>query len=189
MSSAVGLANRALQKVGGRAIASFSDSTKEGRETSLSYNDVLRAELQTNLWKFAIKRVTLAAMVAVPEFYMDTQYQLPADFVRLAPLDPNGFYFYDEDILQEGRRILTNGTGAFYLRYVCDSVAPEQYDPLFAEAFVARLAVELATPFSIPTGDKGRLEESYVFHVRSARRMNSIEKQNGQREPLWTSVR
>jgi hypothetical protein len=120
---------------------------------------------------------------------MDTQYQLPADFVRLAPLDPNGYYFYPDDLLQEGRRLLTNSTGAFYLRYVCDSVAPEQYDPLFAEAFVARLAIELATPFAQSAADKARLEESYIFHVRSARRMNGIEKVVGQRDVSWLSVR
>jgi hypothetical protein len=174
MASALDIANRALQKVGAARISSFDEGTREANAVKACYDIVRDAELSTNMWTFSIKRVELAPSSTTPAFGRTYQYDLPADYLRKAPYDPQ-VMDTPNDYLYEGRQLLTDEPGPLELRYVSKDVPPEHYDPLFAEALAARLAMEIASELTQSESQKGNLENAYEFHVRKARQINSIQ--------------
>lgn len=189
MASSVTIANRALQKVGAATITSFDEGSREADQVKLMYEPVRKAELQDNLWTFSIKRKQLSAETATPAFGRSYQYQLPADYIRKAPLDPSIAPLPD-DILFEGRLLLTDDNGPMNIRYVSSDTEEETYDPMFVEAFAARLAMELAEPLTQSATKRKELADDYIYWITRAKSANSI--QSGPREPEideWVSVR
>ncbi len=176
MASDVDIVNRALQRIGSRRIGTLAtDTSREGIESRTMYSLVRNAELRMNCWRFSIRRISLDALVATPAFGRTSQYQLPPDYLRKCPLDPTVKPLKD-DVLFEEDKILTDDPGPFLLRYVSKDVDPTRYDPLFVEALSARLAMELA-PILVQAdaSTMDRIENSYIFHINTARRVNAIE--------------
>lgn len=191
MSSDVDIVNRALQRIGSRRIGNLAtDTSREGTEARTMYTMVRDAELRMNCWRFSIKRATISNTGTAPLFGRDYQYPLPADYVRKCPLDPK-LKPYPNDVLFEGAFILTDDAGPFHLRYVSNTVSPERYDPLFAEALSARLAMELG-PILVQaeTSEMDRIENSYIYHVKMAKLQNGIELGPTESEvDIWETVR
>jgi len=174
MASAVDIANRALQKVGAARISSLDEGTREANSVKACYDMLRLAELQTNLWTFSIKRAQLASESTTPLFGRTFSYLLPADFLRSAPLDPM-IAEGPSDYLFEGRKFLTDSPGPLDFRYVSSDVSDEFFDPLFAEALAARIAMEVVEELTQSSGKKDTLENAYQFHIRKARTQNSIQ--------------
>lgn len=189
MASRVDIANRALQKVGAARISSFDEGSREASAVKAAYDMVRDAELQRNLWTFSIKRAELAADSAAPAFGRTYQYSLPADYVRKAPLDPSMAPMPD-DLLFEGRKVLTNDAGPLLIRYVSNDFSDETVDPLFAEALAAKLAVEVCEELTQSGAKREALSSDYLFAITQAKSINSI--QAGPRAPEideWVYVR
>src|SRR5262245_52285113 len=83
MASVVNICNLALQKLGAGRIASLDENSREARSCANNYETTRDAELRRHFWNFARKRARLAADVTAPEFGFDSQFPLPADFLRL----------------------------------------------------------------------------------------------------------
>jgi hypothetical protein len=190
MSSAVDIANRALQKVGvAKRISDFNDPSQEAQAINNCYESLRDAELQKNVWVFAVTRAELAADSDAPAWGRFFQYQLPENYLRRAPTTPQQSW-REEDFLREGRKILSDAAAPLQLRYVRSDVIPEQYDPQFIEALAARIAIEIVEELTQSNTKKDSLEASYLFHIQTARQMNSIEKTptRAQRD-TWETVR
>lgn len=173
MSSAVDIANRALQMVGASRISSFSDDTKEAEEVNGCYASLRDAELETNTWRFSIKRVQLSAMATAPDFGRAYQYQLPSDFICPAPYDPKVGSLPD-DYLFEGTRLLTDLTGPLNVRYVCNSISPEMFSPLFVEGLAARVAMEICEALTQSNTKEEKIAMKYATAISKARARNAI---------------
>src|SRR5438105_4895232 len=96
------VANRALQHVGGIAIASPTEDSKNNIEVSAVYDKVRRAELRRNYWRFSIRNVALRAVDTTtlklwPALYDATIIYLPGAVVR----DTNGQFWVS--ILEENQ--------------------------------------------------------------------------------------
>lgn len=174
MSTRVDISNRALQKVGARRIGSLDEGSREADSVKACFDILLKAELQTNFWTFAVKRAELASDSADADADGRLAYSLPADFLRLAPRDPN-LEFTQRDYLFEGRKILTSEQPPFMIRYVSWDIDTATVDPLFAEALAARIAIEIVEELTQSTTKKDSLESAYQFHIRKARQINAIE--------------
>lgn len=172
MSTRVEIANRALQKVGAKRIGSFTEGSREADSVNVCFDILLKAELQTNLWTFAIKRASIAADSETPTG-RSYQYSLPDDFLRLAPADPS-YAPLPSDFLFEGRKVLTSLTAPLKIRYVSFDIDTATVDPLFAEALAARIAMEVSEELTGSASKKDALENAYTFHVSKARQTNSI---------------
>ena len=190
MSSAVDIANRALQKAGvPERISDFNDPSQQARAVNECYEKLRDAELQKNVWVFAVTRVELAADSDAPAWGRFFQYQLPENYLRRAPTTPQQSW-RPEDFLREGRMILSDEVAPLQLRYVRSDTIPEQYDPLFVEALAARVAMEIAEELTQSNTKKDSLEASYLFHIQSAKGANSIEKSPTQpQRDTWETVR
>ncbi len=93
INSDVGICRLALSKLGtDSTIESFTEDSAEARECDLWYNTALDAILTANPWKFATKRLTLAAHGDdPPDGVWGFRYQYPADALKLWYLEnPTG---------------------------------------------------------------------------------------------------
>lgn len=78
-----------------------------------------------------------------PTFEWDYQYELPSDFSRLISLyEDDGTDYVDERWIREGNRILTNYTTC-NVRYIKTITDPDDFDVLFSEVLLLRLAWKL----------------------------------------------
>lgn len=85
----VDIANRALQHVGGRRIASLTETSKNASEVSFCYSKLRRAELRRNIWRFAVRRTPLRAldtdtMLVTPPDYSTALVYAPGSIVTSA---------------------------------------------------------------------------------------------------------
>ena len=190
MSSKLQIANRALQKVGvTKRLGTFDDAGQEGRAIRTCYDILKAAELQANIWTFAVRRVQLSADTETPAFDYLYQFQLPADFVKLAPLRPMASEIQD-DYQIEGRKILSNSPGPINLRIVSKTVDEEWFHPIFVEGFASRIAFETCEELTQSSAKKDGLASEYVKFIGQARRQNAIE--NGPVMPSvdpWETIR
>ncbi len=86
--------------------------------------------------------------VTTPTFEWDFQYELPTDFVRLVSVyEDDGTNEVNKRWVREGNRILTNYTTC-NIRYVKTVTDPSDFDPLFAEVLLLRMAMKLIPPLA-----------------------------------------
>jgi hypothetical protein len=175
MASRVQVANRALQKCGiSKRLNEYDEDTQQGRAIRACYEMLVETELQRNLWTFATARVQLGADTETPVFDYTFQFQLPADFLRLAPRFPKESTLRD-DWQIEGRKILSNDGGPLDVRYVRSGIDEEQWHPLFREGIAARVAHEIIMELKASQAKKDQLATEYVKFMADARRANAIE--------------
>jgi hypothetical protein len=175
MASKVEIANRALQLLGARRITSLSEDSVNARAINAAYEPVKLAELRKHPWSFAVKRAQLAANSTPPLFNRDNAFPLPADFVRLLAQDPEE-NFNDLDWQIEGKQIVTNDSSPINIRYVYDVTDPNEMDPLFREAFSAKLAEACCEELTQSNAKIANAQLVYKDIIAEARRANAIER-------------
>lgn len=112
-------------------------------------------------------------------------YKLPVGFMREAPQNPkagqalalgapDGSMFEDWDF---GDQYFTSAdTGIIVFRFAADIQDVTQFDPLFVEGFVCRMAYEVCEPLTQSEGKKQSLATAYKLFMTEAREVNGIEK-------------
>lgn len=189
MASDVEICNRALQKLGATRITSLSENSNNARSCNVAYEPVKKALLRSHTWNFAIKRVELAASATDPVFGRGASYPLPADFLRLLPLDPED-EVVSSDWQIEGKSIITNDADPIYIRYIYNVSDPNEMDSLFLELFSTSLALELCEELTQSNTKKAALKEDRKEILAEARRINAIENVAQQPpEDSWVTCR
>lgn len=189
MASDVEMANRALQKLGATRITSLTDNSTNARSCNFAFQPVKLAELRKHPWNFAIDRASLAADAVPPAWGKANSFQLPSDFLRLAPDYPE-YNFNDKDWQIEGRKILTDDGAPLYIRYIKNVTDPNQMDPLFREAFATKLAIEICEELTQSNTKKAELKQDYELIIREAKKTNAIENISAEpAEDTWISER
>jgi hypothetical protein len=116
---------------------------------------VLRAQLESGLWKFAIKTVALTPNVATPSSGYTYAFDKPADWqrtVRVFTLSGSGASKTETEIdfLDENSDLHANYT-PIYLRYIMTTgTTPSLWTDLFREAFEAGLLYQNALAEQLP---------------------------------------
>lgn len=174
MASRLDIANRALQRVGAKRITSLTEGSKSADAVNSCFDFLLEAELQENFWTFSIERAALAADSETPISGRTYQYQLPDNYLRMAPLDP---FYVDgpSDFLFEGRKLLTDQGAPLYIRYVASDKPEETFHPMFSAALAMRIALEICEELTQSSSKQDRLEAAYDYFIKRARSMNAIE--------------
>nr|WP_175800910.1 hypothetical protein [Burkholderia anthina] len=179
MASQVGIANRALTKLGSARITSLDEDSKAAATLNSMYDDVLDACLREHVWSFAKARAQLAALADAPLFGFGYQYRVPSDFIRLIQIGQ--FLVYPKTDTRglfsiESGNILTDLQAPLYIRYTKRVTDPNAMDALFREAFACRLAVEACEAI---TQSSTKRQAAWVEHDRAiaqAIRVNAIER-------------
>jgi hypothetical protein len=182
--SDVSIANLALTKLGEARIISFGDDTKAARTMTALYEITRDAELRRRKWRFSLKRASLPALTASPEFGYAYAYQLPSDCLSIlsvgdvAPGVDLSDYRTGIDMglySLEGRQVLTDLGAPLSLRYKARITDPTQFDIAFVAALAARLAYEAAEDLTQSASKRQQAGEDYKVALREAVAANAIE--------------
>jgi hypothetical protein len=169
--------NKALTLVGAAPCTIIDDDTNNARILSRVYETALRSVLQESKWNFATTRCTLS-QVSLTDAWTDTGetyvYQKPANIIRiwgvsseLATWREEGDYIYSD-------------TASLGLRYVYYLDMPSKYPSFFVDAFVDRLASDIAYAIvnSATLADKfkGLYESASLPKAQSANAQTGIQQ-------------
>ncbi len=186
VTSATTIANMALARIGAKRIDNIgTDTSIEAVQSNLHYEPARDALLRSHTWGFAMARQSLSVDPTAPEFGFDYRFALPADCIRVVSLtDTDGSYSI------QGRYLLCNETTA-EVEYIARVTDVSQFDPMFTELLVLKLAMALVMPLA---QDKG-LRESLAQETRElearARLVNRVETNGtGRRDQqTWNDAR
>ena len=169
-ASEVAICNRALQKLGAKRIISLDDvGVPNASRCKAAYAMVRDQELRKRAWNFAIKRVQLAADVAVPLDYAGA-FTLPTDCIRILPKNTV------TDWQPEHGKILTNDKAPLSLRYIARISDTTLFDENFTEMLAAKIAYELCEEITQSNTKQANAMQDYKTAAFDAARTNAFEK-------------
>ena len=152
MASITSICNQALLKIGGTPITSISppDGSRESMLCAALFDDTKAAVLEETNWAFAIRRFQLAPLADAPAFGYQYAFTLPPEVARVISVGtgnaPNNIEWH-----VEGKDVVCD-SDAINVYAVVGDVDTNDFSPMFTQAFITRLAAEMATAL---TGDKG----------------------------------
>lgn len=167
-NSPVEIVNMALVILGARPIAALDEGTKAASIANEIFDTERDAALQAHEWNFAIKRVSLPRDAAAPAFGFGSSFQLPADYLRVVEVSPEGPYKV------EGKKLLSDET-TIAIRYIRQVTSPSEWSPHFKSVFAARLAWKMAFPLTELTSKEKLAADAYQALLAEARTIDSQE--------------
>ena len=188
MASDVGIVNEALRLIGETTIIALTDDNKAARIASDTYEEHRDYVTDLHPWTFAMKRVSLAADVATPDWEFASQYSLPSDC--LSPYRVNGEDEYSGKWRVEGRKIVSDLSAPLQLLYIARITDADAMTPRFREVLAAYLAYKWCIAFTDGRDRQEQLKKDYEEILAVAR---SRDSQEGTREPMqsdtWITAR
>lgn len=188
------ICNLALARIGAARIAgeytvSPGDQTYASARACQDCYAVTRDRLlRSHPWNFAITRVVLATPdTTPPAFGWTNRFPLPSGCLRALKVNDSGEDAARKDWTVEGGFVLTDDDSVD-LEYVARVTSVSLFDPLFIQALVVLLAVELATVLT--RGDsfrEGLLKEYEAITAPLARRVDANEQRLTLRLPYMDS--
>lgn len=172
MSSYVEIANAAAIRVGASArLTAPDENTVLGRAVAAAWDLERKAALRDGSWNFATERARLPALATAPVHGADTQFQLPADSLKLLKVEGSQRFHYRT----EGRRILADTTGPLDILYLRDVTEPADFDASFAHSFALRIACAIGNRIAGSAFDKGACWQEYRASLASAQLADTTE--------------
>lgn len=190
------LVNMALSRIGNTLqIADIdTDTSTAADQARLHYENARDSLLRAHPWNFAIKRAELSPDATAPLFEYQYAFPLPNDFLKMVRTEWEAtgfsnrdeavrvFSFWDSNSIpyrierhSNGARSLLANEDSVSIEYVSRVTDTTQFDPMFTDVLVARLAAELAMPIA----DNPRLTEQmwdlYARKLSEARVMDAQE--------------
>ena len=186
MSSFTAIANRALSLLGQNPIVSLEDKTPAAEEINRVMPFVLDSVFRMHPWNCLVVRKSLAPTNDLPVYEYDYQYNLPSDCLRLLDVSTET----DSRYTVEGRRILTNAGPEIFIRYVAESLDPNQYDGLLREALAAYLAATICERITQSNNKRDLANMELDKALAHAKRVDAQENPPvGFKEDSWISSR
>jgi hypothetical protein len=185
MGSQVDLANESLLLLGANTITSFSDDDSSAVLVNRFYASERDALLRSHRWNFAITTANLASLAATPIIDWQFKFNLPTDPYCLRLLDVRtvtGDIYLDFAV--HGRELFTEES-TVDITYVQRVEDPTQFDSLFYQALVFRLAWKMAYPVTRSSGTMTQMGQMYDAVVRDAR---AVDSQEGTPEVIQTDT-
>lgn len=175
MASETELCNEALQEIGvGVPIISLEQDDPAARACNRIYAKRRDGLLRSHIWNFAIERVKLGQLSSAPAFGFDNRYQLPSDWLRTISVFNNDAGVGTVEYRIERRTIHSNAN-ELWLRYIRRVTDPNDFDLLFYEALVMRLAWALAQPIAQSNTLEKLKRDAFRVIIRQARATDAIE--------------
>lgn len=141
----VQLCNMALGRIKAQPITNLlTETSKQAATCRIFYEPLRDALLREYPWAFSVRRQVLALSTDENLTTYQYAYQLPTDPKCLGILEVlsealiPSLYPYEE----EGGLLFTNEPNAV-IRYIGQIVDPNEFDPIFVDAFAWRLAAEM----------------------------------------------
>jgi len=140
--SDVSICNGGLIGIGEDTITSLTEDTKPARLCNQRYEQLRNSVLRAAKWNFALKRVQLAKLPTTPTFEFSSEFQLPADCLRVLHTDD----LYEVYRIEGG--VLLSNRSSVMIKYIREITDPTRFDAQFTEALSARIGMALARPLT-----------------------------------------
>lgn len=141
MGTTTNIINKALTLVGSTPVTSIDDNTDRASVLRNVYEIALRSILSETKWNFATKRVNLSSVTNTLDFNDVGEpyvYQKPTDMINIYSTNPVNARWREE-----GDYIISDSQD-LGLRYVYYLTDPTKYPSYFIDAFIDKLASEIA---------------------------------------------
>ena len=185
MAAKIEIINMALGHLGCECVSDIDEKTPQAKQARLFYDMTRDSVLRSFPWTFALKQWNCAAIKNAPAF-KDYSYccQMPVDCLRfLHPAfpeircEPAGRYLYADvnpvDIIGIGR---------------VENEA--EFDAVFTDVFILKLAVQLSIVLSDDKGLRDRLRADYENLIKTAQVKSALERpQMYQYKGTWLEAR
>lgn len=159
--------NKALTLVGASPVISIDDASENARALSRVYDTALKYVLSECKWNFATKRANLSVVVNTLDFNFigeTTVFQKPTDMIRIFDVYPQRTVWREE-----GDYIIAD-SDTLGLLYVYFHETPSKYPGYFLEAFIDKLAADIA--FQIV--NSASLAEKYIKKYEDVSLMKAV---------------
>ncbi len=154
MVAKIDICNKALQKLGRVRVSSLTEDSENAREINFAYDTIRRQALCAADWRFAEKRVALAADTTAPVWGYAVRYALPADCLRIRKVKNVGYPWE-----QVGDYIETDLTAPLYMAYTEDIEDTTVFTPGFVDFFATLLAIEVVEKLTQSGSSQDRLRD------------------------------
>jgi len=170
VSTEVGVANLALQRVGAKAITAFSGTDRNSITVNLAFYDVCNEVQRTFPWACLIGRTVLDTSAADNSSFAFT-HSLAATVLRVLEIDGDPAVKFRI----EGPLLYTNKeTG--YFRSVNSSATVTGWDSLLVSAIEARLASKIAVKIAQDKELAQMMFQEYIMVLGIAIKLAAIEQ-------------
>lgn len=205
--STVSICNQALGWLGADSILSLGDDSKEAQLCKDNFDALRDAVLEEREWTFAVRRLYLTPLVAIPVYGYANQFLLPPNVLRVLNIpatslgsallqtggrhaDQNqGLKDWRVESVDAGRVILTN-TAAVHCRVIWRVINEKIWSSMFIQALAARLAADLAMPLVNSRALQADMWKLYGMKLDSAATMDGMQgKGEVKRSSNLTDVR
>ncbi len=190
MRERLSICNRALVRLGLGRMQSLAEDTPAARAVEACAESVREVLQRGWRWRFALRRRKLEDGVPAEVPGWNWEHRVPEDFLEWCPEEETDAWSQrgSGDVWVEGGRVWSRGQPV-ELRYAARVQETAEWDPAFAEVFVARLALELQ-PVLAPGADRVVLQAEYQAAVAGARRAEAFERRPVRREAdAWLRAR
>jgi hypothetical protein len=179
----VDICNKALTLLGAAPITSIDDDTATARSLNRVYDISLESILHEAKWNFATKRDLLSEVEVTLDWYDPGEsfvYSKPSDAVWIYEANSNASWRIEGDYIISD----TSGLG---VRYIYLNEDPSTYPATFADAFIDKLASEIAFyVLNSPQKAEAMLQKYTTMSLPKAKSRNSqVGVQQKVRDDAW----
>ena len=186
------ICNMALRKLGAKRINDLdTDGSVNANDCRLHFEQTRDALIQSHFWRFASAREDLSQDTVDPTFEWESQFILPTDYmVKKSVWSGYGPYKTNFSYAIEGQRILTNEND-IKLRYIKRVTDPTEFDELFIEVFILKLALKLVALAGANPKMTETIGRELIPVMRKVRTSSRQETENIGRADLrtWNAAR
>lgn len=171
-ASEISICSNALQRLGGKPIASFTERSPFAPACGDIWPTVRNKLLRSHPWNCATKRVILAPLAQAPAFDFAAQFNLPTDWLKTLQVGRRGCPVRYQ---QEGRRLLAD-SNALPLVYIWENTNPGTWDDSLVE--VAELHMQAALAYLVTKSSSLRdsLNQEAEFKLKQARTLDGQDQ-------------
>ncbi len=186
-TSKVEISNLALSWLAGNPITSLDDDSVEARLCKANYAPSRRAVLESREWTFAVDRVQISRLVALPIFGYSYQFLKPTKMLySIGVYDPKNAndphapqiaHVFEDDYIMANIQLIN-------VKYIIDQANTKKFTPLFDQALAAHLAMNIAIPL---TENKSMFESMFNLFNNNLDNAAASDGLQGTRERLVSS--
>ena len=175
MTSAVDIANSALNNIGASTINSLTEDSVAARIVNQRYVFVRDAVFRSHSWNCLIRRASLAQNATAPTWGYTYAYNLPTDpyCLRVLRLEK-----LDLDYKVEGRTIVSDEQ-TMKIKFIARVTDPNEYDTLLVESIAARLAADICYGITNSNALVANMVALYESKLKEARFVDATEGMPG----------
>jgi hypothetical protein len=173
MTTQLRVYNAALAHLGERRLTSTSEARDHRYHLDDSYTEVKARCLESGMWNFAMRAVTIDASVLItPEFGFDHAFEKPSDWVRTYIASATEDLAEWLNRFNDEAAVWYADVDPIYVKYVSNSGSAyccdlKVWPQSFADYVAIELAIAVAPTISSSSGEKLEILERYRKRIRS----------------------